>query len=212
MRYVAQIGERRLAISLEEHGRERRVSLEGRELAVEWNAAGAANSLTARPDDFAAHYGILAGTHSYDVYVRPLEGDEAATDGAADGAADGGRVFEVTVGGRAHRVIIRDERAQALAGLAGGAHISGDAAIRAPMPGLVSNVLAQEGAAVERGQTIIVLEAMKMENDLTTPRPGIVKALRAQQGQTVNQGDVLAIVGDAEGTQPPPSEDDDGDA
>ncbi|HEX2350831.1 MAG TPA: acetyl-CoA carboxylase biotin carboxyl carrier protein subunit, partial [Ktedonobacterales bacterium] len=71
--------------------------------------------------------------------------------------------------------------------------------IRAPMPGLVSNVLAQEGQEVARGQAIIVLEAMKMENDLVTPRAGVVKRVGAAKGQTVNQGDMLAIIGDPDG-------------
>jgi len=75
------------------------------------------------------------------------------------------------------------------------------------MPGLVSNVLAAVGDEVMRGQNIVVLEAMKMENDLTTPRQGIVKSLRVAKGQAVNQGDLLAIIGDPAGS--PPSDEDD---
>lgn len=116
---------------------------------------------------------------------------------------------EVMIEGRPYLVAIEDERSQALASLAGGKHISGDASIRAPMPGLVVNVLAAVGSAVERGQTVVVLEAMKMENDLTSPRAGIVKAVRVERGQTVNQGDVLAVVGDPEGEQQAAEQDDD---
>ncbi|MGZ3678949.1 MAG: acetyl-CoA carboxylase biotin carboxyl carrier protein subunit, partial [Ktedonobacterales bacterium] len=86
--------------------------------------------------------------------------------------------------------------------LAAGAHVSGDAPIRAPMPGLVRSVLAEQGAEVQRGQTVVVLEAMKMENDLPSPRAGIIKFVRVEQGQTVNQGDILAIIGDPAGSEP----------
>jgi biotin carboxyl carrier protein len=53
---------------------------------------------------------------------------------------------------------------------------------------------------VQRGQAVIVLEAMKMENDLMTPRTGIVKSLRVAKGQAVNQGDLLAVIGDPAGS------------
>ena len=66
------------------------------------------------------------------------------------------------------------------------------------MPGLVVQIPVAVGDTVEAGQTVIVLEAMKMENDLTAPRAGIVKAVHVTKGQTVNQDAVLAIVGDAD--------------
>ncbi|MGH2480640.1 MAG: biotin/lipoyl-containing protein, partial [Ktedonobacteraceae bacterium] len=141
--------------------------------------------------DQAGHYSLLVGPQSFDVYVQPV------TAADEDGAS---RVFEVHVRGQVYRVRLADERTRALASLAGGAHTSGDANIRAPMPGLVSNVLAEEGTEVQRGQPVIVLEAMKMENDLTTPRTGIVKSLRVAKGQAVNQGDLLAVIGDPAGS------------
>ncbi|HKT39155.1 MAG TPA: acetyl-CoA carboxylase biotin carboxyl carrier protein subunit, partial [Ktedonobacterales bacterium] len=104
------------------------------------------------------------------------------------------------VRGQVYRVRLADERARTLASLAGGAHASGDANIRAPMPGLVSHVLVEEGVEVQRGQAVVVLEAMKMENDLPAPRAGVVKSLRVSKGQAVNQGDLLAVIGDPAGT------------
>jgi multidrug efflux pump subunit AcrA (membrane-fusion protein) len=58
-----------------------------------------------------------------------------------------------------------------------------------------------------RGQAIVVLEAMKMENDLTTPRAGVVKSVSVAKGQTVNQGDTLAIIGDPDGDRAEDAED-----
>jgi biotin carboxyl carrier protein len=201
MRYIARLGERQFTVALPDDGQEQHVSLDGHELDVAWNAIGETLSALSATGAGAAHYGLIAGTRSHDVYVRPIGGDE-------EQEAAGAQSFEVSLDGRTFVVTLQDERTRALASLAGEGHISGDVTIRAPMPGLVSNVLAMEGAEVQRGQTIIVLEAMKMENDLTTPRPGVVKSVRVVKGQTVNQGDVLAVVGDLTGAPTPAAEDD----
>jgi biotin carboxyl carrier protein len=186
MRFVATVGAATLAIALEENGHLRRVTLDGQDVTVDWRPVGAS---PAEPHpERAAHYSLLVGTRSYDLYIRAVP------------EADGGGVYEVSLGGQTYVVGVRDERAQTLASLAGEGHLSGDVAIHAPMPGLVSNVVAPAGTAVERGQPVIVLEAMKMENDLAAPRSGIVKQVRVSKGQTVNQNDVLAVIGDPVGT------------
>jgi biotin carboxyl carrier protein len=62
------------------------------------------------------------------------------------------------------------------------------------MPGLVLGIPLDAGAAVARGQAVVVLEAMKMENDLPSPIAGTIKEVRVSKGQTVNQGDVLVVI------------------
>jgi biotin carboxyl carrier protein len=66
--------------------------------------------------------------------------------------------------------------------------------ILAPMPGRIVRLLVSEGAEVEAGQGIVVVEAMKMQNEIKSPKKGIVQKLMATAGATVNAGDVLAIV------------------
>jgi biotin carboxyl carrier protein len=66
--------------------------------------------------------------------------------------------------------------------------------IVAPMPGRVVRVLVAEGAEVEAGQGIVVIEAMKMQNEIKSPKKGVVKTISATPGAAVNPGDVLAIV------------------
>lgn len=201
MRYVATIGEQTYTIGLREDGHQREVTLGDNRLTVDWRPVGGAALSTGKDNaDQAGHYSLLLGAQSFDVYVQPVPADDE------DGAS---HVVEVHVRGQVYRVRLADERARALASLAGGAHASGDANIRAPMPGLVSNLLVEEGAEVQRGQAVVVLEAMKMENDLPAPRAGIVKGLRVSKGQAVNQGDLLAVIGDPAGT-PPSDEDDEG--
>jgi len=63
--------------------------------------------------------------------------------------------------------------------------------VKAPMPGMVLNVLVQEGLAVKKGDALIVLEAMKMENILKSPSDGVVKKIIAIKGRAVEKNEVL---------------------
>ena len=59
------------------------------------------------------------------------------------------------------------------------------------MPGLVVKILAEPGQRVEAGAGLVVVEAMKMENELKSEGPGVVATIRVEPGQAVNRGDVL---------------------
>jgi 3-methylcrotonyl-CoA carboxylase alpha subunit len=69
-----------------------------------------------------------------------------------------------------------------------------DGAIGAPMPGRIVSVEVAEGASVSKGQKLIVLEAMKMEQALLAPFDGVVAELRAKQGAQVTEGTILARI------------------
>lgn len=71
---------------------------------------------------------------------------------------------------------------------------SGPARIASPMPGKIVRVLVGEGDAVAEGQGIVVVEAMKMQNEMQAPRAGTVRSLRASPGATVASGEVLATI------------------
>jgi biotin carboxyl carrier protein len=103
-------------------------------------------------------------------------------------------IFNVHVGSHAYSVTLTDPKR--LRGAQGaGAHAGvGSAQIVAPMPGKVVRVLVQKGAQVEAGDGLVVVEAMKMQNEMKSPKTGTVKAVRAEAGATVNAGDVLIIV------------------
>ena len=70
----------------------------------------------------------------------------------------------------------------------------GAAQIVAPMPGKVVRVHVEEGATVEKGAGVVVVEAMKMQNEMKSPRAGVVVSLNVKPGDTVNAGDVLAVL------------------
>ena len=188
MRYVATVGEKTYTIGLREDGHQREVTLGDNRLTVDWRPVGGAALSAGKDDpDRAGHYSFLLRAQSYDVFVQPVPADDD------DGTS---RVFEVHVHGQVYRVRLADERARALASLAGGAHASGDANIRAPMPGLVSNLLVEEGAEVQRGQAVVVLEAMKMENQIAAEKSGTITEIKVTPGQSVGAGDVIIEIGD----------------
>ena len=67
----------------------------------------------------------------------------------------------------------------------------GGAALTAPMPGTVLDIKVAEGAAVTAGQVVLILEAMKMENEITAPADGTVASIPVAKGASVNSGDTL---------------------
>ncbi|MBR1971294.1 MAG: acetyl-CoA carboxylase biotin carboxyl carrier protein subunit [Clostridia bacterium] len=71
--------------------------------------------------------------------------------------------------------------------------VSGGTKLEAPMPGMVVSFKVSDGDVVKKGQPVVVLEAMKMENDITAPCDGTFKAV-ATKGSNVNTGDVLAVI------------------
>jgi len=100
---------------------------------------------------------------------------------------------EVEIKGERFEVSISDPRR--LRG-AGSAHAQdhGLAEIRSAMPGKVVRLLAAAGQQVEKGDGIIVVEAMKMQNEIKSPKDGVVKSVNVEEGATVNAGEVLVVI------------------
>lgn len=99
---------------------------------------------------------------------------------------------QVSVGNRRFDYQIDDPRQWKRSG--GGAGGEGRAAITALMPGKVVRILAKPGDEVEAGQGIVVVEAMKMQNEMKSPRAGRVAAIQAKENDSVVAGAVLAII------------------
>ena len=110
-----------------------------------------------------------------------------------EGRPESGKKIDVIVGTTSYAVTITDPKR--LRSVTPASAHGGDAArIIASMPGKVVRVLVEVGARVKAGDAIIVVEAMKMQNEMTSPKAGTVVALNSQTGATVNGGDVLAVV------------------
>lgn len=70
----------------------------------------------------------------------------------------------------------------------------GAVSVTAPMPGTILQIKAKVGDTVKRGQPVVILEAMKMENEIVAPQDGVIASINVSQGDSVNNGDVLATL------------------
>ena len=123
-------------------------------------------------------YSLILGHDSYEAYVS--EGENA---------------LQVLLRGQLYEVDVEDERQRRLRQVS---EVHGDAggefSLKAPMPGLVVAVPVSEGETVSRGQNLIILESMKMQNELRSPREGVVQRVRVTPGERVEQNQPLVTL------------------
>jgi biotin carboxyl carrier protein len=135
------------------------------------NSSGTASVVEVMPCVFS----VLLSHRSFTVYVVP-----------------NGANLEIWSGGRRHVVSIADARDRA--SKSKNVSAAGPMEVRAQMPGKVIKLLVQAGTAVEAGQGLIVVEAMKMQNEMNSPKKGIVSKIHAIEGATVVAGEALIVV------------------
>ena len=129
-------------------------------------------------------YHLLLGGESWSVAVERLEG--------------AGRWALGMVGERVE-VTLREERSRGIEAVSGqGRPAVGGGTVRAPMPGLVVRIEVAEGQQVDAGAGLVVVEAMKMENELRAPRPGMVQTVHVAVGQAVEKGASLVTLASPE--------------
>ena len=123
-------------------------------------------------------FSLIVDGKSYEAYV--YEGEED---------------WSVLLRGHQFNVKVEDEREQRLRAAAGGGVAEGgEYRLKAPMPGLLVAVQVNEGQAVTKGQVLIILESMKMQNELKSPRDGIVEKIRVKAGESVEQKQTLLSI------------------
>lgn len=116
------------------------------------------------------------------------------------------RTFVITVNGNSYEVNVEEikegdtvtvpKKQEAKKPAASAPKASGNGTpVNAPMPGTVLDIKVQNGAAVKKGDTLIILEAMKMENSICAPEDGTVNQVAVTKGATVNTGDLLVLIG-----------------
>ncbi len=153
-------------------GRERIIEVDGERVIID----GQGVSASLRPRPGTPLWQLTIDGHASDVVLQPVGR------GRWTAAAEGDQI----------EVEVVDERTRHIRSLTAGAErASGGEVIRAPMPGLVIRILVGAGDAVQAGGGVLVLEAMKMENELRAPAPGVVKTVRVEPGQAVEKGQVL---------------------
>lgn len=126
-------------------------------------------------------YSLLMDHASHEVVVEP--------DGLQRGQ------YGVLIAGTRYNVKVQDERARRLVVAERRAQQGGgDVALRAPIPGLVVSLSVLQGQRVDEGEPVLILEAMKMENELRAPVAGTVQEVRAQAGAQVATGQMLLSI------------------
>jgi biotin carboxyl carrier protein len=184
MAYISSIHDHSYTVETGSNGQTGQITVDGASQEIDWRQIA---PLAADAQGHVAQggrYTLLIQGRSFEIFARRLDRPDEQE----------GTAYEILLAGQRFEVHVEDERARALLGSLKGTHEVGEIKVRAPMPGLVLNVLKAAGASVERGETVAVLEAMKMENDLTTPHGGTVKEVLVNKGQTVNQGDILLVI------------------
>lgn len=184
MPYISTVNDENFRIEAGENTPRREIILDGHTYSLDWRQIAHAIAEPKAQSSTGGRYSLLIGNQSYEIYARRLLNPDETE----------GQTYEIQFGNQRFEVHVEDEREKTLSNTAKAGHTTGEALVRAPMPGLVLQLPFEPGAQVTRGQTVAVLEAMKMENDLAAPITGKIKELRASQGQTVNQGDVLVVV------------------
>ncbi len=164
MKYITVVGDKSFTIDI---NREGSVLIDGVPRALDFQSI-----------DNGGLYSVLLDNKSYEALVEQHEGE-----------------YRILISGTLHHVKVVDERAKRLAE-AGGAFVptSGELNVRSPMPGLIVAITAQEGDPIKKGQVLIVLESMKMENELKAPRDGTVASIKVAPRQAVEQNQVLIVL------------------
>jgi len=129
------------------------------------------DAVLARPDVLS----LRIGNQAYEVKCERVASD-----------------LHLWVGSERFAVEVRDPRS--LRGRARAVDDHGPRKLTAPMPGRVVRVLASQGSEVEAGAGVLVVEAMKMQNEIKSPKKGTIQKILVSEGTAVNAGDVLAIV------------------
>jgi biotin carboxyl carrier protein len=166
-RYIVHLGDRQQSVSITEAGNGYRVEIDGE--AVEVDSLSVPGSPTRS---------LLIDGRSF----------EAATMPSRDG-------LDVYISGDVFHVRVTDELWARAESAAHGA-VSGEE-VASPMPGSVVRISVEMGQVVEAGQTVAVVEAMKMQNDLAAVRGGKVEQIHVKAGDIVEQGTVLVVLGAA---------------
>jgi len=156
------------------------VRVEGDQLVLETERESLAAHVVSLPD--GESYSLLVGGRSFEVAIQ-----------------EEGGATQVHLDGRRFRVAVRSPLEKTLREVAHADPVGRSAVLEAPMPGLIVAVHAKPGDAVHRGQPLIVMEAMKMQNELQAEADGVVQTLHVQAGETVEAGRALVTLTPPEG-------------
>jgi len=157
MKYITTIDDKEYAVELLD---DRHISVDGKVYEVDFE------TVSGQPV-----YSLIVDGRSHEAYVQ--EGDDD---------------WQVLLRGRLYPAKVEDEREKRLRAAAGGGVTeTGEFHLKAPMPGLVVAIPVEEGQEVKKGDVLLILESMKMQNELKAPRDGVVSRIKVKAGESVEQ-------------------------
>ncbi len=166
MAFIAKLGDQTYTVEIEEIGKSLyRVAVDGNEILVDGKKTGRSN------------FSLIINNRSFEVEVDISDPE-----------------YRVLVDGRSYHIDLVDERRMRVGGFQSGIQLQGRQNISVPMAGKVVAVLVNEGDHIEKGQGLVIVEAMKMENEVRSPIQADVKEVKVQAGQAVEAGELLLIV------------------
>lgn len=164
MKYEVVVGEDTYIIEINRDGS---LTINGEAMSVDFGSVGSGGI-----------YSLLVNNESFEALIEQQEG-----------------IWVVLMRGERYEVEVLDERTQLLRARSQSfVPESGELIIRAPMPGLVVAIPVTEGQEVEVGDNIIILESMKMENELKAPRKGRIERISVSPGNSVEQHQTLVVI------------------
>lgn len=168
MAYIVKVRDKEFKIDLEKEGRGFKIYLNGEMKEVEVIECNS-----------QSHLYLIVDNRPYDIIIEEVRPQDKNT---------------ISVNGEIFGVEVKDEKLQNLVGVKHEIKYVEEIAVTVPMPGLVIEVEVKEGERVRAGQGLVVVEAMKMQNEIKSPRDGNVKRVLVQKGITVNGGDTLVVI------------------
>ena len=164
MKYITTVEGREFAVEVLD---EKHVSVDGKVYEIDFE------SVSGQPV-----YSLIVDGRSHESYVARGEDN-----------------WQVLLRGRLYPITVEDEREKRLRAAAGsGVAEGGEFVLKAPMPGLVVAVPVSEGQDVKKGQVLLILESMKMQNELKAPRDGVIQRIKVKAGESVEQKQTLLSV------------------
>jgi biotin carboxyl carrier protein len=164
MKYITTVEDKQYLVEIVD---EKHISVDGKVYNIDFEA------VSGQPV-----YSLIVDSRSHEAYVQQADDN-----------------WQVLLRGRLYPVTVEDEREKRLRAAAGGGVAeTGEFHLKAPMPGLVVAVHVSEGQEVKKGQVLLILESMKMQNELKSPRDGKVNRIKIKAGESVEQRQALLSV------------------
>ena len=164
MRYITTVEGKQFLVEIID---EKHISVDGKVYEVDFE------SVSGQPV-----YSLIVNGQSHEAYAAQNEDN-----------------WQVLLRGRLYPITVEDEREKRLRSAGGGGVAeTGEFLLKAPMPGLVVAIPISEGQTIKKGQVLLILESMKMQNELKSPRDGTLGRVRVRVGETVEQKQTLLSV------------------